>query len=70
MSSMDPTTADTIDADDANKIAAEDQDMTGGAETMPGETTAAEGDSLADTLGSGPTPGDGEIAGETERPGD
>ena len=69
MTSMDPTTADTIDAEDANKIAAEDQDMTGGAETMPGET-AAEGDSLAETLGSGPTPGDGAVAGEIERPGD
>ncbi len=67
MTSMDPTTVDTIDADDANEIAAEDQDVTGGYRPMSGESDAADMDSTTDDV----TPlGDGDRAGETMRPGD
>ncbi len=69
MTSMDPTTVDTIDADDANEIAAEGQDATGGYRPMSGESDAATpmaadtetGSMSADTAALG----GGAIAGET-----
>lgn len=67
MTSMDPTTADTIDADDANDIAREDQDVTGSFQPISGET---EGSGTSDTetgsMGADTAAlGGGAIAGET-----
>lgn len=63
MTSMDPTTADTIDANDANKIAREDQDVTGAFQPISGESDGADttGTETAETAAA-----DGAIAGETE----
>ncbi len=63
MTSMDPTTVDTIDADDANEIAAEDQDVTGGYRPMSGESDAADRNT---TSGDRTPRRAADIAGETD----
>lgn len=70
MTSMDPTTVDTVDADDANEIAAEDQDVTGGYRPMSGESDAPDRESADTETGSMSADtaalGGGAMAGETE----
>ena len=68
MTSMDPTTADTIDADDANDIAREDQDMTDSSGTTDTETGSMGADTAA--LGGGAIAGETAGADETGGSGD
>ena len=68
MTSRDPTTADTIDADDANDIAREDQDIAGGSGTADTETGSMSADTAA--LGGGAIAGETVGADETGGTGD